>query len=206
MGEELVAGDVVEPGASVPEWVGGRLLLAKDEHGNTRLVAIDPITGALSSIDVEHREVHEGHFFSGSQYVANVQIVSPKKYIINTPDTARRAHIKIQVDGAAKFTAKLSEGATTDSDGTELTMHNADRESTNVAGTKFYHTPTNAVHGAVVLREQTAGSNSPVVRIGGTARNGGEWMLKRNTKYLLEITVAADNTDISVVFDFYEEE
>ena len=51
------------------------------------------------------------------------------------------------------------------------------------------------------VAQMPAGSKS---KLGGEARSNSEWVLKKNTEYLVRFTSQANSNLISLIFQFYE--
>ncbi|KKL97705.1 hypothetical protein LCGC14_1831770 [marine sediment metagenome] len=164
----------------------------------------DPVSNADVDINLEHTRVHDGSMYTAVSFDSDVDNAAPKWWIINAPDSAVRVHIKIQIDASDEFLVEFSEAATADTDGAAVTPRNCDRNSGNDATATFGSDPTNPAAGATMLFQEIVGSANNKTRVGGNARNGAEWILKRNTKYAIKVTPTNDNTKVSMVAEFYE--
>ncbi len=157
-------------------------------------VAIDVTVKALNLIDVVHYKVHQGDFYSVSDYDSDVDILSPKYWHIKTPDTSVRFHVSIKVSGSLAGLVDFFENPTLSNDGTSLTPNNNNRNSVKTSSLSFYYDPT----------VSNDGTNQPASKIGGGVRTGSEFILKQNMSYIVKFTPAADNTAVSFTCEFYE--
>ncbi len=163
------------------------------------------ISKAAIGINLEHTRVHEGLAYTAVHYDSDVDIAIPKWIAFTTPDTSVRAHMKIQIDGSGEYVMALYETVTDDWDGAAVVAINNKRDSSNTSALVFkVDSGTQVSAGGTTLFQQVSGANNNKTKVGGTARNGAEWILAQNTKYAVEITVTANATKVSVVFEWYE--
>ena len=85
--------------------------------------------GYLATIEIEHHKVHEGNFYTATNYDDDVDIASPKYWHIIAPNTTVRIHIKIAIATDTAGLIELYENPTTSANGTEITSYNNDRNS-----------------------------------------------------------------------------
>lgn len=161
-----------------------------DSSGNE--VSIDSADNALTTIDQEHHEVHEGnHYFAGSYTTLGTSGVLD--IIIVTPNTAIRMHYTAIVNSTAEMIAAFHEGVTETGDGAAVSIFNSDRNSSNTSTITMSTDPTTVSDTGTLLRAHSGGSTGPFA-VGSAARSTSENILKQNTKYLIRITSnAADN-------------
>lgn len=82
------------------------------------------------------------------------------------------------------------------------------RSSANTPYSTVTHTPTVTATGSVTLVNGRIlpGGTSPQTRVGGGIRQGVEWILAPNTKYLLRVTNGSGSTvAVNVGLEWYEE-
>jgi len=120
------------------------------------IAGVDPL-GYLIAIEIEHYKVHEGNFYTVSDYDNDVDTASPKYWHIKTHAGDVRVHIRIQVATDTGGLLELFENPTTTGDGTPLTPYNNDRNSGNTSVISFYYDPTVSADGTRI----------EVTRIGG---------------------------------------
>lgn len=158
----------------------------------------DEVSGAVMVLDYAHHEIHEGDMYHVSG-TATKGIGESYDLLFVTPDTARWAHLVGVVIGSGETAVTFYEGGTI-TGGTAVTPYNRNRNSENTPTTLVYHTPSVSDPGTALFTG-TFGAGS---RSGGEAREFDEWVLKRNTKYLLRMTSAATGNDLSWAINWYE--
>lgn len=162
---------------------------------------IDAIANGLNVILTEHHEIHEGESYYHSSFV-DLAGTASRQFILVTPDTAARMHFVYEVSFENESTVTITEGVSTDADGTAITELNRDRNSANTTTAVLTHTPTNPT-GGTSIEDGSAGSGQ---KVGGLKRDEDEKILKQNTKYLINITNnSATASKTSWVFNWYQE-
>lgn len=161
---------------------------------------IDAITEALNTITYEHHEIH-----SGSSYTAdrNVELANgaTTDILLVTPDTTKYAHFLYEFEVQAETSFTIYEAVTATA-GTAIVVTNRNRNVTNPATMTLSHTPTGITTGSTILRQHHLGAGKS---LGGGVRGNHEFILKRNTKYLIRITNLTVNTNwVSIILDWYE--
>lgn len=170
---------------------------------NNRVAELDRL-GYIPILALEHHQVHEGDFYTFSDYDNNVQVASPKEWLITTPDTSIRFHCKINIDTDTGSLLEFYENPNvTWASGVVVVGSNNDRNSTNVCSVVCSADPTIAVVGAPLLQVSRVGAGREK-KIGGVARERAEWILKQNEDYLVRITVDANGADVSFNLEGYE--
>ncbi len=152
---------------------------------------IDALSQALETITDEHHEIHQGHSYT----VSDVQSVSTTtfKWQVTTPDTENFAHMIFQVDGTGEIFLVVTEGSDR-TDGGALAEINRDRNSTETSDVIVTTTPTaGATDGATTILSIRAGATGQGAKTveGGGSRGQNEFILKRNTKYVISVTTFA---------------
>jgi hypothetical protein len=103
---------------------------------------------------------------------------------IKTPDSTKWAHLNYNISNTMEAEFEWYEAPTVTGNGTGITSYNRNRNSLTEATTLFYHTPTTTGNGTLLAtRREGAGKTA-----GGSARSVSEWILKRNTSYLIVLT------------------
>jgi len=158
--------------------------------------------GYLVDIPVEHYKVHEGEFFICSDYDDNVDIATPKKWLMTTPNSTTRFHIKVNVECDTGSLLELYENPTISTTGTALTAYNADRNSTTTTTMTFYKDATTSASGTRLQVARVGAGRDR--RLGGVARERAEWILKQDEDYLIVVTVDSDNAEVTINIEGYE--
>jgi len=177
-----------------------RVIITDEED---RLAKLDSLEFPVS-IEIEHHKVHEGDFYTLSDRFSGVLIVTPKAWLIRTPNTSMRFHCKMSLQSTSQAHAGFYENPTLFGSGTALTWYNNDRNSPNVTTMQGFKDPT--VSGGQLgtqlqLFDLAAGLDK---KVGGQARIPSEWILKQNEDYLLYVTVDANNASVSLDVEGYE--
>jgi hypothetical protein len=164
-------------------------------------VFADRITNALKTIEYEHHEIHDGRSFVIDD-LRNINSGS-ENWLIVVPDSDRLPHLIFEFVCTGEFLVNVQEGVNRNGV-TELTAINRSRGSANTAETKIYRGVTGVSTGTNILnrREGSTGTNGKT-ESGGGARANNEFILKRNTKYLVTVTTYAD-VYVNAIFDWYE--
>lgn len=179
-------------------------VVSTDSDGNP--FTVDEATGALTTIDYAHHEVHEGSHFSytNAQDLTNAQTIS---FTLVTPNTARWSHFGFEVNGEAEYDIQIFEGATSLGNvGTPVTnpaVINDNRNSPTTNTLVINATPTlGGGSKGTLIKRLHAGSGK---QDGGVAGTGHELILKQNTIYWVDVTNATtSNNFISWEVGWYE--
>jgi len=167
-------------------------------------VAVQSMPDETVTIDYNHEKIHHGdhYFLVDTNVIANGG--SRQYLVVVADDDTAIPHILPALSVSGEAQATITEGVSVDDEGTELVAKNNDRNSANVAATKFYHTPTNPSGGTVLTGPLTLGSGRSGA---GASRSDSELILKKNTKYLFDIVnqVSGGTNTILQVFEFYEQ-
>lgn len=152
---------------------------------------MDPYSMSLTTIDEEHRLVHDGMVFD-CDHEGSVANGASLDLHLKVPAGCypHLRHLSFAVDdGPCRF--YLYEAPTITVDGTELTPANHNRNSTNTAQVQIFHTPTvtavgTKLHARYVPDMGGVGAN--LTGIVGNAQSAQEFVLKPSTSYLLRLT------------------
>ena len=174
---------------------------------------VDSATHALNFVDYEHHEIH-----SGSSYSANFDNTTDSTddhrsaIALQTPNTTKWAHMVVEVTASSPAEFSIIEGITIDlGAGTEKTIYNRNRNSTNVstlvnlanpqvAGSVTTYTEaqlaaSNLAGGTAIEHILLAGGEGPKA-VGGAARGASEWILDQGVKYLFVIQNIGANANM----------
>lgn len=179
-----------------------RDIIITDAAGHA--VALDT-HGHLPVMTLVNSKVHDGDFYTCVDYDGDVDTGAPKWWVISVPSGADIEYNSVsEVSADQGFLVQVYEGIATDADGTGLTPRNNDRNSAKASALAFFKDPTNPSGGTIVFND-IVGANNPKARFGGTTRNGAAILLRRNTKYGVKVTPLNDNTQVTLVSEFYEQ-
>ena len=122
-----------------------------------------------------------------------------------TPDSTIYAHWTLTAQTTGAAIVQIFEGTTASSNGTAVTRLNRNRNSTNTSTTLAFHTPTITADGTK-MSEKYLGSEGFKESTGQGVRGDSEFILKRNTKYLVRCTAISDDIKCAIGGDWYEHE
>lgn len=152
------------------------------------VTSVDDISGALSTIDVTHKEVHDGNHY----YVKSFREINGAGTIVyfmfKTPALPTRIHARAKFDAEAEFTVNIYEDGTVDSDGTPAVALNNDRNSNNIAELKVYTAPTVTGDGTLIWTAKIGSGKSAT---GVSPAMGYEIIAKHEAIYLFKIVKEA---------------
>ena len=152
-------------------------------HKLDELFIQDAVSGKLVTIAYEHLRIHEGNTFTVLEVTDLGQAGVRNLYIV-TPDTNKWAHLVWEIEHEKETSIQFYMDSTYSNIGTEITPFNRNGNSPNIATTKVYHTPTITDVGTLIgIIQQGDGKKA-----GGSDRQSNEFILKRNTVYLVKIT------------------
>ncbi len=183
--------------------------------------AKDIASGALASVTNEHRKIHEGdsftcHFDNTVTNIGEMTVIA-----FNTPDTTKWIHLVVEYSASAEAAAMLVESPSIDVDeGTDLTIHNRNRNSANASGVSSIETVPEVGKATSYNEAQAAGANITTTtqlsrrHIGagmGPFGSGGskllrdEFMLKQNTQYAIILEALNNDTNVhNLSLSWYE--
>ncbi len=173
-----------------------------DDDDEGQLLLTDEITGALTTIELQHHEVHEGESFEASYFTLSLannssidfRLPTGNKYCHFVFDCSCGGNAEVQFYASANLAG-----------GTPLTAWNMNRPSANTATLNVYHTPAVIGTGTLVYNAALPGGKGPNAG-GGVARQNTEWILKLNTVYLLRLFNRSGSAQpSSIVVQWYEE-
>ena len=154
---------------------------------------------AAAIIEPEHYQCHLGHLFD---YLNSINLNGTQTYLLTTPDTAQEQHLVIELDFDAATTFTFSEGA--DRAGTTLqTPYNHDRRSATTANMTIHKSTSGGTTDGTTILTFTAGGGTGVNKYGGSSTDRNEWILKRNTKYMITLATSIA-TRINLRLHWYE--
>lgn len=162
-------------------------------------VSVDAATNALMVLDLWRQKINEGNAFLAFYDDAMAADTGNIRLLLTTPNTDKLIHLRYDVAVAGAATVKLCEAPTTSAAGDECIAVNRDRNSAVEAGLVVTSTPTVTLATSVIQDLHLLAGNTYV--------SPQEFILKKNTKYLLAIsnTTASEN-QASVNLEWYEHE
>jgi len=178
--------------------IGVRKSLITDSRGSSLK---DTHAQSLRVIEADHSRIHEEVHY----VVPDVQNVATTtmKWMITTPDSDIQMHMLFEIECTGEMLVLITQGA--DRTGTTaLSKMNRYLSSTRVSSASIHRgTSGGTTDGADVLYNKRVGATGP--RSPGNIGRGNEFILKRNTKYVVSITTFAD-VYVSLNLDWYEYE
>lgn len=189
--------------------VGLKLRAAYDEDANAFVLRVQGNSdeGVFITETEAHKELHDGNHYAyiNAQDVSGSTTIS---FVIVTPDTPYVPNFEFFVEGESEFGFDFYEDATPDDDGTPVSspgIINRNRNKPDNNGMNIYSSPTlgGGSKGTIIERYHTGSGK----QVGGDSRSSHEVVLKRNTKYWVDvINVSATENFISWIVDWYEKE
>lgn len=158
------------------------------------------ITGAYPTLPVEHHKLHEGHRYSFDAIFTLANGVD-RYYGITTPNSNIYAHFTTEISATGPTEIRLFESSTF-SGGTSQTYYNRERNSSNTGNLTVVLSPTVTTDGTE-LEVHRVGDVG--VLTGGFASSIAEWVLKKNTKYLVKVTSLQPSNNIDLAVNWYED-
>jgi hypothetical protein len=149
--------------------------------------AFDPYIKAFTTIEENHRLIHDGLFYTTYVYAQDVANGGNLDMLISVPADSRPHFQSIDLAfESGPNTLLFYEGVTTSADGVALTALNKNRNATRVPEVTCYSGPTVTDLGTELGLDYfpVGGKKEGALTVGGN----GEWILKPSTKYLLRFT------------------
>jgi hypothetical protein len=159
---------------------------------------------AIRTIEYAHVAVHDDSFTIVNDYVADLDISTPRTYLMVAPDTLE-LHILWQLQTSAPVLIELYTDAVASANGTEILHFRPNLWTTKNIITS-YHTPTLTDAGTLVYRIYSGGAsgNNASQSVGGSTRGGEEIIIPGGSNIVLKITALTNDTKMSIVGEYYE--
>ena len=171
-----------------------------NEHPFSELLVQDVLSGKLVTIEYEHAQIHEGWMFTVLE-ITDLTNGAVRDLVVVAPDTTRWTHLVWEIEHELETSIQFYKDTTYSDAGTTITSFNRNGNSANIATTLVYHTPTITDVGTLVGTIQQGDGK----KAGGSDRLSNEFILKRNTSYLVRITnLTASNNLIATKLNWYE--
>ena len=169
---------------------------------------LETFTGALRNIDNDHAYIHEGKLFSAS-YKVTLTAGTSSYISFVTPNTERVIHYRPAsiATSADKLSYFLYESGTF-TGGSVLSIVNRNRRSITVAETVIKTGVTSTLDGTLLYTGFVGGgSGVGQSRSGSETGESQEWVLKKNTVYLIKLTNGSSSSnEICLGLGWYEED
>ena len=148
-----------------------------------------------------HARIHEGIFYTTSKVLL---AVADNGFLDILIRVATECHLRPFLAAGGEASFALHEGTTFSADGTALLAVNRNRESSNVASTLFFHTPTvTTLEDLLEEGLQPGGSGGNAA--GGRGEAGfEEWILMPGDHLFRIKNLGGAAKNLSVQLDFYE--
>ena len=176
---------------------------------------IDKSTQAISTIEYEHHEIHDGKSFYVGKSSADLDDEGDNDAIhisFVTPDSVKEPHMIIMYGSSGKATFVMREapdGGVTG--GTAMAVYNKNRNSVNTS--ILVGTHSGATAGCVTV-DASIGTNGTVLmeddlgsgknKQPGQSRGQLEWILKRNTEYSMRVLSSTADIMANLILEWYE--
>lgn len=173
-------------------------------RSNVNVEAVVDDKGNQVGIEYAHDAVHRDILVTASDYVADVDIAAPLKYLIKG-FTGSQIHPLIVVGASGPCVIKIFQGVTaTGGDDVKYLRHYL--PSAKTTEKTVFRNPTITVPGTekYVTRLPGTTGGQPSARIGGTARQGEELVASDATPIIIEITPEANDTKVWIEVEYYE--
>jgi len=164
---------------------------------------IDETTGAQVGVTEAVSAIHagDGYIVSRVSAIDAFDIAAPFDFLVTTPDTAIRVHMRVHGTSNTPAVISIYEDsgvlATFDvEDGTIWTPIQQDRNSSNTSAVVVVHTPTVNAATANLLQQRMSG------KAGG--HQNLQFILKQNTNYLFRFISLVDDNEGSFVLEWDE--
>jgi hypothetical protein len=171
---------------------------------NDTSIEVDANVNALVSIDVAHREVHDGKAFILSYIDTDSDQVSAS-VLVGTMPVSGEYHFNFSVVADATGRLELREGVLHSGGGVATIEYNANREVRTSSIVNF-QCGVNFLSGqGTVLWNGLIGASNNKSHVGGDVKNGFEWIMTSGDIAVL-FYPDADNTKCVINAEWYEVE
>ena len=159
----------------------------------------------IKTIDRVHSEVHDGDLYSITAY-GTLTANQVLRLLMDTK--TKNQHFVDQVYTSGPAIVNMYESCYASTTAGLVDVNNKNRASTNVAVIKVYSTVAITTNGTMLINAMIVGNTgggtgvNVVASESDSIRNSSEWVLKKNTNYLLAITNTAS---ASIFFNFIAE-
>ena len=174
-------------------------LISYGQNKTSSPYALDSGTGAITTIEYEHHEIHEGNHFYVCGYDLDFDDDDTIDFQLTTPNTNEWIHMSFHVASSATITLNVYEDATVVADGAAVTAYNNNRNNSNTTSLTLLQVGGEVTERGTLIYSEAFGSGSnPSSKQGGISDRERELLLKQNSTYRFEFECHVDN----VVFDY----
>jgi len=165
---------------------------------------VDP-TGALTTIDYPHHEIHTGNTWAFHH--ENLAPASGVSTYLHLKTRAGAPHLVLEFEAVGGVLGiSISEGATVATAGTVISMTNRNREYASTLSTMVGYTgSTFTTVGTVIATRCLLATSTSQAKSNSVVREGGERIFKPNTDYVINFLPRAASMAFCVDGIFYEE-
>lgn len=161
---------------------------------------VEDNVGALTTINVEHHQIHEGRHFSIIDWIEVSGEGTSYELLLQTPATGYH-HMFWTFTAGAAFAYLIFEDVTTSDDGTSITPVNSKRDSVTAPALTVFHTPTVTDDGTELYHSQISSGG----KSGASVASTNEIILGLSKKYLIRLTKRDAGTEfLSYSLRWYE--
>lgn len=162
-----------------------KAILKEPGKGPTaKYVRMDESTHTLMVLEYEHHELHAGSFYRAG-FQKEIPNGGTAIFAITTPDTTKEIHFRDAIDVELQANIVFYENPLSVTGGTSVTPRNANRNFPDASVATVLTDPTVDTTGAIILDNLVEGSGKSS---GGDSSSAYEWVLKRNTTYVVIVT------------------
>ena len=166
--------------------------------------SIDATTGAKTTIDYAHHEIHGGSAYETIYSEGDVDSGETVAFTFVTPDSAALVHMLFDVSASAESGVSLLESPTIISNGSARSIFNNRRGSDKTSGCIARLDPGVQIStGTALWPNIFFGGSSFKGSIGGGHRNLNEKILKSGTTYVVMFESRAADNEVVMKFDWY---
>lgn len=164
---------------------------------------VDELTGASTIIDLVHERIHAGRTFQTSyKSPEGSEVADDGTVEVLVKNTTIPVHFTFSATGGGNLELSLFEAPTTTNDGSQLNVVGMNRQRSIAPTVTTFLSPTITADGDQLFNgfdSRGVGLTTP------EGREGSEWVLRRNTDYLIRITNRAGGArDIAVILQWYQ--
>lgn len=164
---------------------------------------IDDVSGAVTTIDFAHHEVHDGdHFFVDG--FGTVGVGTSIDFTIVTPNTTRWSHMLFNIETTQPTEIYIYEANNLGTGGTAATPINNNRNSLGTSTLVIKQGQTVGTLGTLLSSKAVGAPGVAGKSSGGMASRVDEMILKQNSNYLYRITSRGGTNIISYQGYWYE--
>lgn len=173
---------------------------------NGRGIAVDGPTNTLQTIDYAHHEIHGGSHYLIENFISTGS-GDVTTFGVTVPDSEQWPHIRWSISAGKSAEFEVKESAAF-SGGSAITPVNNNRNSTKTSTLAVVSGPSVTDTGTSLLRVAFGVTGAGFFNPGSGGEGGreNELILKRNTKYLFQITSNTASNVISYHAFWYEHE